>query len=358
MKLVAKYAEPLLKGPKERKRLERILRSSIKEAFPNIKISMNNGVIEIASEADISDGLSRVFGINQVYASTESGKKPEQIAKTIAECADRAKKYKIEVKRRDKSYPLDSIKAAQMISELLDANGMKMSVRGYDEIIYIDIGKEKADCMFNRKEGVAGLPYGSGGKALMLFSGGIDSPVATYLLARRGLHLDALYIGSPVMAKQVKRIWEHLKDRYYLRGEFYFADNSEAMKALASIESEFRQMGLKAAFYRIAERVADETGAEALATGESIGQVSTQTLSNIALLNGLSKRLVLRPLVGMTKDDIIIIARRIGTLGKSECLPEMCKVSPKPRVRMKEGLFFKIDAAVKEGAERTRFGKD
>jgi thiamine biosynthesis protein ThiI len=357
MKLVAKYAEPMIKGPKERKRLERILRANIREAFPGVKISMNNGVIEITSDKDISDALSRVFGINQVYLSTESGKTVEQIAETIAK-ADNTKKYKLEVKRRDKAYPLDSIKAAQKISELLDSKGMKMSVRDYDEIIYIDIGKEKADCMFNRKEGVAGLPYGSGGKALMLFSGGIDSPVAAYLVARRGIYIDALYIGTPVMAKQVKKIWEHLKNRYYIRGDFIFADNSEAMKALSSIESEFRQMGLKAAFYRIAEKVANETRAEALVTGESIGQVSTQTLSNIALLDRLSKRVVLRPLVGMTKDDIIAIARKIGTLGKSECLPEMCKVSPKPRVRMKEGLFFGIDEAIKEGAERTRFGKE
>jgi thiamine biosynthesis protein ThiI len=351
MRIIAKYAEPMIKGPKERKRLEKILKENIESAFPDAKLSMENGIIRIDSEDDISDKLSNVFGINTVYSCFESKTGLEEIAETIFSKVDRSKKYKLEVKRKNKEYPMDSIKIAQKLSEMLFYKGLGMSVKAPDETIRIEIGKEKADCLFGRKEGVAGLPYGSAGKALMLFSGGIDSPVAAYLLARRGVSLDAVYIGTPIMKGQIKSIWDDLCKNHFMKGEFYFVDNSKVMESLASFGKEFRQIGLKAAFYLVSCRIAEEKKMEAIATGESIGQVSTQTLGNIALLDGISSKAVLRPLIGLNKDDIITIARRIGTIGQSECLPEMCKMSSRPRVKIKKDLFFRIAKRIDEACD-------
>jgi thiamine biosynthesis protein ThiI len=355
MQLIAKYAEPMIKGPKERKRLERILKANIATAFPNAKISLANGIVGVESEIDISEGLSRIFGISNVCVCFECGNSPEEIAETIAENADRAKKYKIEAKRRFKAYPMTSTELAIGVSGLLDRKGVKMSVRGYDEIIYVEIEKEKAFCLFSRIEGVAGLPYGSGGRALILFSGGIDSPAAAYMLARRGLHLDALHFGNEISARQVKKIWEHLQEEFHMRGRFYFADNGAIMEELSKLDNEFRQMGLKAGMYIAASKVADELGVQVLATGESIGQVSTQTLDNLALLDSSTDKFVLRPLIGMTKDDIIAIAVKIGTYRLSACLPEMCKVSKRPRVRIKEQRFAALSGMMKNSAGKAGF---
>ncbi|MCX6774370.1 MAG: THUMP domain-containing protein [Candidatus Micrarchaeota archaeon] len=342
MKLIAKYAESLLKGPKERKRLEKILRENIVSAFPGIEASIENGVIRVDSEKDISKELSNVFGVHTVYNCFESKTDMDSIAGVILANADKAKKYKIEVKRKNKEYPLNSIKIAQKLSEMLFYKGLQMSVKNPDDTIYVEIGHKNAECLFNRKEGVAGLPYGSSGNILMMFSGGIDSPVASYLLARRGLSIDALYIGTPIMKSQVKSIWDSLCNNFHIKGNFYFVDNSKIMEELSSFGNEFRQIGLKAAFYLVSCKIADEKKIDVIATGESIGQVSTQTLGNISLLDGLSTKTVLRPLIGMTKDDIIAIARRIGTIDKSECLPEMCKVSSRPRVKIRKDLFLRI----------------
>jgi len=350
MKIIAKYAEPMIKGPKERKRLEKLLKENIISAFPGIGLSMENGIIRIESEKDISSELANIFGINAVYLCIESGVELDDVAKTIFSSVDKTKKYKLEVKRKNKDNPLNSIAIAQRLAEMLFHKGLDMSVKNPDETIRVEMGKDKADCLFCKKEGVAGLPYGSSGKALILFSGGIDSPVAAYLLARRGVALDALYIGAPMMKKQVKAIWGQLCSKYHIRGDFLFADNSRVMEVLSSFGSEFRQIGLKAAFYRIVDRIAEERKTEAIATGESIGQVSTQTLGNISLLDGISSRAVLRPLIGMTKDDIIAIARKIGTIGRSECLPEMCKVSPRPRVKIRKDLFFRIAKRMDEAS--------
>jgi thiamine biosynthesis protein ThiI len=355
MKLIAKYAEPIIKGPKERKRLERILKSNIMAAFPDIKISLTNGIVEIESETDVSEGLSRIFGISNVCVCFECGNSPEEIAETIAKNADKSKKYKIEGKRRFKAYPMNSTELAIKVSGLLDKKGVKMSVRGYDEIVYIEIEEKKALCLFKRIEGVTGLPYGSGGRALMLFSGGIDSPVAAYMLARRGLHLDALHFGNEISARQVKKIWEHLQKEYRIRGKFYFADNGAIMEELSRLDNEFRQMGLKAGMYIAASKIADELGIQVLATGESIGQVSTQTLDNLALLDSSTDKFVLRPLIGMTKNDIITIAMKIGTYRLSACLPEMCKVSSRPRVRIKGPLFAELSGMMKGSAGKAKF---
>jgi thiamine biosynthesis protein ThiI len=342
MRIIAKYAESLLKGPKERKRLEKLLKENIISAFPGVETSIENGVIRVDSEKDISKELSNVFGINTVYNCFESRTDLEDIAKVILANADKTKKFKIEVKRKNKEYPSTSIKIAQKLSEMLFYKGLEMSVKKPDDIIYVEIGHKNAECLFNRKEGVAGLPYGSSGNVLMMFSGGIDSPVASYLLARRGLSIDAIYIGTPIMKSQVKSIWDSLCKNFYIKGSFCFVDNSKIMEELSSFGNEFRQIGLKAAFYLVSCKIADERKIDVIATGESIGQVSTQTLGNISLLDGLSTKTVLRPLIGMTKDDIIEIARKIGTIGKSECLPEMCKVSSRPRVKIRKDLFFRI----------------
>jgi len=355
MKLIAKYAEPMIKGPKERKRLERILKANIATAFPGAKISLAKGIVEIESETDISEGLSRIFGISNACVCFECKNSPEEIADTIAKNADKSKKYKIEGKRRFKAYPMNSTELAIKVSGLLDKKGVKMSVRDYDEIIYIEIEREKAFCLFKRIEGVAGLPYGSGGRALVLFSGGIDSPVAAYMLARRGLHLDALHFGNEISARQVKKIWEHLQKEFHMTGKFYFADNSAIMEELSKMDNEFRQMGLKAGMYIAASKIADELGIQVLATGESIGQVSTQTLDNLALLDSSTEKFVLRPLIGMTKNDIISIAVKIGTYKFSACLPEMCKVSTRPRVRIKEQRFASLSNSMKCSAGNAKF---
>lgn len=197
--------------------------------------------------------------------------------------------------------------------------------------VSVEVRDDHGYLFSGRTEGPGGLPAGVQSRALCLISGGFDSPVAAWLMLKRGVALDYLFcnLAGPAFERSVLLVAKVLADRwsYGCRPRIHLVDFGETVAALQrSVTPRYWQVVLKRLMYRAAEQVARETGAEALVTGESLGQVSSQTLTNLRAIEAAVELPVLRPLVGFDKAEIIRLAERIGTGALSARIKEYCAI--------------------------------
>jgi thiamine biosynthesis protein ThiI len=234
--------------------------------------------------------------------------------------------------RRSGEHPFDSLDLASALgAALLPASG-GVDLSQPEVEVRLEIVDGLAHCVLDSVPGPGGLPLGTGGRAVALFSGGFDSPVAAWMAMRRGTALDLLLCdlggcGETAAALEVAR---DLAVRWAPGREppAHVVDFTAVVAGLRTrVEPRLRQIVLKRAMYRAGALLAREVGAEALVTGESLGQVSTQTLPNLVVADEASGIPVLRPLIAMDKEDIIARSRRIGTHAASERVREHCHIS-------------------------------
>ncbi|NPA22650.1 MAG: hypothetical protein GXN92_03705 [Candidatus Micrarchaeota archaeon] len=320
-KYLLKYDELGLKSRQSQRRL-------FQQLFRNIERMGGWAYFKegrLFAEGD-KEKLARVFGITEVWDVIESEKDLESIASTITQHASPDKVYKLEVKRADKSYPGTSIEIAQKLASLLHER-IKLGVKQYDETIQVEIRHGRALILMNPLKGPGGLPYGSQGKVLLMFSGGLDSPVAGWMLARRGAQIDYLFL-SDKPHEDVLEVYRYLKEHWGMEGKLYFVDGREIVQQIFTVPKRYRMVVFKRMLYRVAEKVGKDIDALALATGESLGQVSTQTLGNLSTISEITSMLILRPLIGFNKQEIIDKAREIGTYDLSSKVKERCNLAP------------------------------
>ncbi len=284
-----------------------------------------------------------------------------------------AKTFKVEARRSDKAFPLNSYEIAREAGEALYEEGiLAVDVHKPDVTVSVEI-RERCFVYGEQHPGHRGLPCGTGGKGLLLLSGGIDSPVAGFRMLSRGMKIDCLYFHShPYTSPEAQGKVEELAKTLARFGVgthlnvVPFTKVQERIRDKAPVD--YATILLRMCMMKVANMACEMTGAKAIITGESLGQVASQTIENLTVTNGCAAFPVLRPLIGMDKDEIIAVAKRIGTYETSILPYEDCCVlfSPKhPVLRARQDETreiydaLEIDGLLEEafqGREHKRFG--
>ncbi|NRA43824.1 MAG: tRNA 4-thiouridine(8) synthase ThiI [Oligoflexales bacterium] len=238
----------------------------------------------------------------------------------------------------------------------LNKKGLKVKLHDPEFCVYVEVKDERCLFFSEVKKGAQGLPLGTAGSAVCLLSGGFDSPVAAWMMQKRGVTCEFLLCNMAGEAyersvlKTAKLIAEKWNYGYYPK--FHVVDFTQVVKQIKErVTSRFTQVILKRMFYRAAEMLAEVSGAEAIITGEAIGQVSLQTLTNLKTIEEVVEIPVMMPVVGFDKDDIIELSRRVGTHDISASIQEFCQLVPvKPATACKAGIAHaeeeKLDLSV------------
>ncbi len=327
---LVKYGEIALKKRNRGAFLKR-LKDSIHEKLPDLRFEVTDTFQRVfvrCGEQDrqaIEGALARTFGI---VSFCETLRVPAEIsavekaAETLARsyiAAGRGTKFKAEVRRAEKTFPLTSYEIACRVGDLLLSKfpGLKVDVHQPDWVITIEM-REWAYLYGPSTRGPYGLPGGSSGRGLLLLSGGIDSPVAGWMMGKRGMALDAVYFHSaPFTSEQAREKVEDLVRTLHAWVPGIRLRVVHFTPVLARIKERSKDeevtLLLRACMMRFATRMAERTGAMCLVTGESLGQVASQTVESMAFTGSFAAQPVFRPLVGMNKEEIIAIAERIDT---------------------------------------------
>ena len=335
--ILVKYGEMALKGANRstfedvllrnlRFRLKRIGRFSFSKAQSTIYIVPEAKTDEeSAALVDaVMPRLKKVFGIAALARARECEKDfadiSAQAVPYLRDALTAAKTFKVEAKRADKAFPMKSPQiCAELGGILLSAfPHLKVNVSEPDVTVTVEIRDSKAYIHAAREKGAGGLPVGTAGNALLLLSGGIDSPVAAYMMAKRGLRITACHFASPPYTSErarlkVETLCEKLTP-WCGSIAFYCVPFTEIQEELQrSCPEEYFTILMRRLMMQIAQEIAKEENCGAIVTGESLGQVASQTLQAIACTDAVSKIPVLRPLIGMDKIEIVDISRKIDT---------------------------------------------
>ena len=348
--ILCKYGEIALKGA-NRAYFETLLRKNLSRRvskFGKFKIYAMQSTVYIEPESDDCDissayeAAKNTFGVAAVSRALELEKTMEAVLASIdliMPALSGYKTFKVEAKRSDKSFPLTSPEiCAEVGGAILDASKgrIKVDVREPETTVRVEIRDKNAFITASQERAVGGMPVGSSGTALLLLSGGIDSPVAGYAMAKRGVRIEALHFESfPYTSERARmkalRLAEELTE--------YCGDIAVHIISLTHIQEELRDnidedyftLLLRRFMMRLSCRTAEAYGCEALITGESLGQVASQTMQAIGVTNIVADRPVFRPLIGSDKEEIVETARRIGTFETSILPYEDCCTVFTPR---------------------------
>lgn len=335
---IVRCGEVALKGMNkpyfERMLVERI-RKVLKKYGSGIEVKRQEGLIfvyapqELGVDGVIAD-ISKVFGVASVSHALETVSDMEAIGKAAGEyMLDLMQKrnfttFKVEAKRADKSFPLESPRIAKEIggSVLKACKVLKVDVHHPEAVLYVNVRKTGTFIYADKIKGFGGLPLGTNGKGLILLSGGIDSPVAAWMMAKRGMLIEAVHFHSYPYTSERAREKVHDLARiiagYCGRIKVHSINLLEIQQAIGENCPEDEMTILSRRFMMmIAERVAVRNGCDMLITGENIGQVASQTVQGLVVTDNAVQMPVMRPLIALDKVDIMEIAQKIGTFETS-----------------------------------------
>ena len=336
--IMIKYGEIYLKG-NNRSFFENVLLKNIKYALFGIDAKVRQFrtryVVcdyDISEEENIIEKLLKVFGIHSISPAKEIETSKEAIFDFCKDIKIEGT-FKVDTNRADKSFEVKSNEMNCMLGELILKNNpnAKVDVHNPEQKVYVDIRENcKTYIYFKNILGAGGMPVGSSADGLALLSGGIDSPVACYKMAKRGMHLVGLHFASyPYTSEQAKQKVVELakitKPYTHMR-RLYVCSFTQIQEHIHKYcKDEYMITLMRRFMMRIAERLANKLGAKAIVTGENLGQVASQTVESITSSNFVTEILpVFRPLIALDKDEIIDMAKKIGTYETSILPYEDC----------------------------------
>lgn len=357
--ILAKCGELVLKGL-NRMSFEKTLVKNIKRAISpfgefNITVAQSTVYIDKEDFSDIDEvfeKVKKVFGIASLCKVAVCEKNIEEIKKKALEYSkeklESVKTFKVAAKRSDKRFSMNSPEICREVGGYLleNVNGLKVDVHAPQAIITVEVRDFGAYIHCENDAGAGGMPYGSNGKACLLLSGGIDSPVAGYMMAKRGLKLSAVHFYSPpytgeLAKEKVISLAEILSD-YCPDMDLYLVHFTEIQEEIKKkCREDLFTVIMRRFMVRLANVAAAKSGAGALVTGESLGQVASQTMEALNITDEISNMLVLRPLIGMDKDEIVVISRKIDTFETSvqpyeDCCTVFTPKHPKTKPNLAE----------------------
>ena len=359
--IVIHYGEIGIKG-KNRYLFENRLLSNIREHLKPLgtgPIRRRRGhlIVEVG-EADaqaVQDELAHISGIEFFFLAERVQADLPVINETaIRGMSDARGSFRVTVKRSDKTFPMTSqVASAKIGAAILEAYPeLKVDLHSPDRVCYVEISDDGAYVGAKKVKGVGGLPVGSSGKLVSMISGGIDSPVASWMIQKRGATLHYVHFHNfPYTDKRSMEIVKELVKILNRNGSHarlsLFNLTPIQEEIVATCTPRFRVILYRRMMFRIAERVALREKAHGFVTGESLGQVASQTIENMKVVEAVTKLPILRPLVGMDKEEIIERAKKIGTY-ESSILPhsDCCSlfVPDSPATKAPEKLIL-IDEA-------------
>lgn len=367
--ILVKYGEIILKGG-NRSRFEKILVNNIKNSVRNIA-DIKIQVVQATIYIDVADSekidmvieqLTKVFGIVSITRACVVEKDIEKIKEAAKKYCGvdltPGKKFKVEAKRADKSFSLNSLEIGMEVGGFLHDNcdGLIVDVHNPEVTIRVEVRDFAAYiyCVQRRISGQGGMPIGTGSKATLLLSGGIDSPVAGHMIAKRGVEINAVnFFSFPYTSERAKEKVIDLAGilaRYTSKVNLYIVPFTEIQLAIRdNCPEEHMTLIMRRFMMRIAQKVARKHHSSALITGESVGQVASQTIAALDVTNSVVDMPVLRPLIGMDKEEIIVRSREIGAF-ETSILPyeDCCTVfTPKhPTTNPKRANIEKTEAVL------------
>ena len=355
--IIVHYQEIALKGgnrPWFISRLVRNLRTVTAElGVTRVRALMGRIELMLAPDADreeLDHRLRRVFGVaNFAPAGRVDGVDLDLIAMAIlADLGDRQPAtFRVSARRADKRYPLTSPEIEREVGgRIKQARGWTVNLSAPELTVHLEMLTDEAFYLFGKERGAGGLPTGVSGRVACLLSGGIDSPVAAYRMMKRGCRVHFVHFHSyPILSKasqdKVREI-AALLTRSQLRSRLTMVAFGEIQRQVVlSVPPALRVVIYRRLMLRISDRLARRVGAQALVTGEVVGQVASQTLENIAVIGAVTRLPLLRPLVGMDKSEISDEAERLGTypisiIPDQDCCQLFTPKHPATRARLAE----------------------
>ncbi|WP_107838065.1 tRNA uracil 4-sulfurtransferase ThiI [Metasolibacillus meyeri] len=373
--ILIRYGELSTKGRNKNdfiRRLRENIRYSFTDIWPlKIRAERDRMFIEIENDEKyevLMQRLPEVFGIQSfspVAACEKDIDAMKQLAIDImAQYGDEPLTFKVEVRRTDKHFPYDTYMIQRELGGAVLTNHQNISVqvKKPDVELRVEVRYDAIYMMGQIIPGAAGMPVGSNGKSLLMLSGGIDSPVAGYLMMKRGVRVEAIHFYSPPYTSEhslqkVKDLTNELT-KFGAKIRLHVIPFTEIQVLIKDRVPENMTMTVtRRMMLRIADKVREEVGALAIVTGESLGQVASQTLESLTAINAVTATPILRPLIAMDKLDIIQIAERINTYETSvqpyeDCCTIFTPARPKTRPKAEKVAYFESFTEFDELIER------
>lgn len=335
--ILVKYASEIFLKGLNRNKFEQKLMENIKKVLKDVPYEFirDDGRTFIYSE-DIEllvEKVRKVFGVKEICIVDECEVQLEAICNAAILCANELNggTFKVESNRANKEFPMNSMELSRYVgSQILQSNSnLSVDVREPENKIYIEVRKKAAYVYSKKVKAVGGMPYGTNGGTVLMLSGGIDSPVAGYLMARRGVKVSAVYYHShPYTSERAKeKVVELARILKNYTGEmklFVVPFTEIQMEIMKKCREDELTIIMRRFMMRVACKIAENEKFESVTTGESIGQVASQTMESLVVTDNVSDRPAFRPLISMDKEDIIDISREIGTYDTSILPYEDC----------------------------------